>query len=58
MKSDEEVLEGEGVRRANWSPSRTVRGGRWVETAYVPTNDAVESALRIAKAGAPLPRLY
>ena len=55
---DAEVLRAEAVRRANWTPSRTVRNGRWTETRYVPGNAAVEAALRTRRSTGRLPRLY
>ena len=55
---DAATLRAEAVRRANWTPSRTVRNGRWTETRYVPGNAAVEAALRTRRSTGRLPRLY
>lgn len=56
--SDAAAIAAEDVRRANWRPSNQYRNGRYVKSSYLPTNEALTAALRIRKAGAPLPRLY
>jgi len=56
--SPEAAIASEDVRRANWSPSRQYRAGRYVDSVYVPKNEAVDAALKIRKAGRPMPRLY
>lgn len=56
--SPEAAIAAEDVRRANWSPSRRYRNGGYVDSSYAPTNDALVAALKIRKAGRPMPRLY
>lgn len=54
----ESEIAAEDVRRANWRPSLQFRNGRYVGSTYIPTNAALTAALKIRKAGRPMPRLY
>ena len=56
--SPEAAIAAEDVRRANYRPSQQYRAGRYVDTPYIPRNEALDAALKIRKAGRPMPRLY
>ena len=53
------VLRTEAVARANFRPSKSYRGGSWVDSVYVPSAGALSAALELSRlTGAPLERLY
>ena len=56
--SPEAAIASEDVRRANWTPSNQYRNGGYVKSSYAPTNEALVAAIKIRKAGRPMPRLY